>query len=85
MSNTYPNTHTNTSKKGFTLIELIVVIAIIGLLASVVMTSLSVSRARAEIAKMLTDYKSAANALELYRQSNGGQYPGPPDTPVDFR
>ncbi len=65
--------------KGFTLIELLVVIAIIGLLATVVMTSLSVSRARAEIAKVLTDYKSLSNALELYRQNNNGTYPGDPD------
>lgn len=63
-------------KRGFTLIELLVVIAIIGFLASVVMASLGVSRTRAEIAKVLTDYKSVSNALELYRQANGGNYPG---------
>lgn len=68
-------------EKGFTLIELLVVIAIIGLLASVVMTSLGVSRARAEIAKVLTEYKSVASALELYRQSNG-VYPGIVDEAV---
>lgn len=64
-------------KKGFTLIELIVVIAIIGLLASVVLASLGLSRTRAEISKVLIDYKSVANGLELYRQSHNGTYPGP--------
>jgi type II secretion system protein G len=68
-------------EKGFTLIELLVVIAIIGLLATVVMTSLSVSRARAEIAKVLTDYKTFSNALELYRQNNNGTYPDDPSNP----
>lgn len=62
-------------ESGFTLIELIVVIAIIGLLSTVVLTSLSVSRGRAEISKFNTEYKSLSNALELYRQSNSGQYP----------
>lgn len=62
--------------KGFTLIELIVVIAIIGLLASAVLTALGVSRARGEVARMVGDYKSVSNALELYRQSHEGQYPG---------
>lgn len=68
--------NTQTKEKGFTLIELIVVIAIIGLLASVVVTALGVSRARGEIARVLGDYKSVSNALELYRQSHSGQYPG---------
>lgn len=41
-------------KKGFTLIELLVVISIIGLLSSVVLTSLSSSRARARRAAAQT-------------------------------
>ncbi|MBP9818806.1 MAG: type II secretion system protein [Candidatus Pacebacteria bacterium] len=69
-------------KKGFTLIELIVVIAIIGLLASVVLASLGLSRTRAEISKVLIDYKSVANGLELYRQSHNGTYPGVPADPA---
>ncbi len=66
--------------RGFTLIELIVVIAIIGLLSSIVLTALGLSRAKGEIAKVQGDYKSVANALELYRQSHSGQYPGTPET-----
>lgn len=78
------SSNTKTIQKGFTLIELIVVIAIIGLLASVVVTALGVSRARGEIARVLGDYKSVANALELYRQSHSGQYPGTETTAQDI-
>ena len=70
-----------TTKRGFTLIELVVVIAIIGLLASVVLASLGKSRNRAEITKFQSDYRAVSNSLELYRQSNGG-YPGAPATPI---
>lgn len=70
------------AKKGFTLIELLVVIAIIALLSSVVLVSLSTSRTRGEMAKMIGDYRSVANSLELYRQANSLQYPGPADTAI---
>lgn len=70
------------NKKGFTLIELLVVIAIIALLSSVVLTSLGTSRMRGEIAKVIGDYRSVANSLELYRQANAGQYPGSVDTAI---
>ncbi len=66
----------NTHKRGFSLIELLVVIAIIGFLASVALASLGEARTRSEIAKVLVDYRSIANALELYRQSNNDTYPG---------
>lgn len=70
--------------KGFTLIELIVVIAIIGLIASVVLTAMGVSKAKAEISKMLVDYKSVSNSLELYRQAHNGQYPGSELNPISI-
>lgn len=61
--------------KGFTLIELLVVIAIIGILASVVLASLSTSRASARDANRLTEAKQLQTALEIYRNNNNNQYP----------
>ncbi len=63
------------TKRGFTLIEILVVIAIIGLLSSVVLASLATSRAKARDAKRIADLDEVKKALELYYDSNGG-YPG---------
>lgn len=53
-------------KKGFTLIELLVVIAIIGVLASIVIVSLSSSKAKGRDAKRISDIKTIQLALETY-------------------
>lgn len=52
--------------KGFTLVELLVVISIIGLLASVVLVALSSARAKSRDAKRVADMNQMAKALELY-------------------
>ncbi len=54
------------NKKGFTLIELLVVIAIIGILASVVLTSLSSTRQRANNLKIHSQLSSIRSAAEIY-------------------
>lgn len=59
------------SNKGFTLIELLVVIAIIGILASVVLTSLSSSRAKGRDSRRVQDLHQMDLALELYHDTNG--------------
>jgi len=60
--------------KGFTLIELLVVVSIIGLLASVVMTSLNTARAKARDTKRMQDLHQIKVALEMYFDVNG-RYP----------
>ncbi len=57
---------TNKSK-GFTLIELMVVISIIALLSSVVLASLKTAREKAESTKAVGELKAIQTALELYR------------------
>jgi len=56
--------------KGFTLIELLVVVAIIGILASVILTSLNSTRAKARDAKRVTELNQIRTALELYHSDN---------------
>lgn len=58
-------------KKGFILIELLVVISIIALLASVVISSLSTARARARDTRKMADFKAIQTALYLYYDKNG--------------
>ena len=60
--------------KGFTLVELVVVIAIIGLLASVVLVSLGTSKDKARNAQAVQEARQLQNALELYF-SEHGTYP----------
>lgn len=62
-------------ERGFTLIELMVVITIIGLLASTVLASLSNSRIAARDVSRVQAVKELQKSLELYRNANSGNYP----------
>ena len=62
------------SQKAFTLVELLIVVAIIGILASSVVVNLSVARTRARDARRKADLKSVQTALEIYVEEKGS-YP----------
>ena len=57
-------------KKGFNLVELLVVIAIIGILSTLSVVSLNSARAKARDARRLSDIKQIRTALEMYFDSN---------------
>lgn len=63
-------------QSGFTLIELLVVISIIGLLSSIVLTSMNSSRMKARDTRRIADLGQIRLALELYFDSKG-YYPNP--------
>lgn len=62
------------AKKSFTLIELMVVIAIIGLLSSIVLVNLSGAQEKAKVAKTVETVRQIRMALELYADATG-DYP----------
>lgn len=63
------------TRTGFTFVELVIVIAIIGTLAAVVGMSVTVVRQRARNAQRSTDVSSILNALYQYALDNNNQVP----------
>ena len=57
---------TANSESGFTLLELIVVVAVLGILAAIAVQQFQLHRARAIDASMRSDLKNAALAMESY-------------------
>ncbi len=65
---------TKRSENGFTLLELLVVIGIIGLLASIIVVNLTGARKRARDTKRIADVRSMQTAVEEY-YGKYGKYP----------
>jgi len=63
------------NEKGFTLVELLVVITIIGILATLILLQLGTARAKARDAKRISDVSQIRTASELFFDDNGGSFP----------
>lgn len=64
----------DTKSYGFTLLEIMVVIMILGILASLTIPSLMSNKNRADRQKTLSDIVALENALDMYKLDNG-RYP----------
>ena len=65
----------NKLKSGFTLIEILVVIAIIGLLATAGIVSYSAQKPKSRDARRAADIHQIITAMEQYASANGGNFP----------
>ncbi len=63
------------TKKAFTLIELLMVISIIGILSSIVLTSISGATKKARDTVRKSDLSQIQKALEVYQTDHDGRYP----------
>ncbi len=61
--------------KAFTLIELLIVIAIIGILVSIGVASYAQAQIKSRNARRQADMKAAQSAIEQFYADNNGQYP----------
>ena len=61
----------------FTLVELLVVVAIIAILASMLLTALSRAKEKAWRAQCVNNLKQVGAAIEVYSQDHGNRLPGP--------
>jgi len=63
-------------KKGFTLVELLVVISIIGTLVAILLPNFMGARERAKDSQKIQDAYAIKNALRMYYNDNNQSYPG---------
>src|SRR3972149_5345617 len=64
------------NKKGFTLVELLVVVIILAILAAVVIPQLRSSSQDAKLSALDSDLSTARSAIELYYHQHNSSYPG---------
>jgi len=63
-------------RSGFTLVELLIVVIILGILAGVVIPQFSSASIEAKEAAIMTDLAALRNAIDLYKVQHNDVYPG---------
>src|ERR1043166_6637133 len=72
-------------KRAFTLIELLIVVAIIAILAAIAVPNFLEAQTRAKVSRTKADLRTMATALESYAVDNLNHYPPySPFTPINL-
>lgn len=61
---------------GFTLIEMLIVVIVLGILAMIIIPQINVSTGEARLSSMRTNLNTVRNAIELYYHQHNNVYPG---------
>ncbi len=61
-------------RKGFTLVEIVIVMAIIAILAALVVGAIGIARKQARDTQRINDMRTLQTAMEAYASSHGGKY-----------
>lgn len=69
-------TASRTGQAGFTLIEMLIVIVILGILAMVIIPQISTSTDDARLSALRTNLSAMRNAVEIYYAQHNSTYPG---------
>lgn len=64
----------NSNRRAFTLIELLIVVVIIGILASIAIPKFANTKEKAYIASMKSDLRNLTSAMEAYYHDNNSSY-----------
>ena len=64
------------NRKGFTLVEILIVVIILGILAAIVIPQFSEASNDARTSALNSDWQAATAQIELYRMQHNGHYPG---------